>query len=52
LGPREEGVEALAARIGADPADCWPILAHLAANDRVQAVHGRDPRAARFRARG
>ena len=52
LGTREEGVEALAARIGADPADCWPILAHLAANDRVQAVHGRDPLAARFRARG
>lgn len=52
LGAKEEGVEALADRVGADPADCWPILTHLAANDRVRAVHARDPLRARFRARG
>ena len=30
--PSAGGVAALAAAVGADPADCWPILLHLAVN--------------------
>jgi len=42
-------VRDLAARVGADAADCWPILQHLAANrDEVVAVHMHDPAAATF----
>ncbi|MCU0863343.1 MAG: glucose-6-phosphate isomerase [Planctomycetes bacterium] len=38
LGPVAQDVRALAAKVGADPADCWPILQHLCAN-RPE-VHG------------
>ncbi|MCA8949484.1 MAG: glucose-6-phosphate isomerase [Planctomycetes bacterium] len=42
-------VAALAARVGADPADCWPILQHLAANrTEVGVAQGHDPASARF----
>lgn len=42
-------VRELAAKTGADAADCWPILQHLAANrSDVGAVHGHDPAQARF----
>ena len=37
-------------QVGADAADCWPILRHLAANrPDVAVAHGHDPLAARFR---
>jgi glucose-6-phosphate isomerase len=43
-------VRAIAARAGADPADCWPILQHLAANrPEVHGVRVHDPAAAAFR---
>jgi glucose-6-phosphate isomerase len=46
--PRD--VRAVAARAGADPADCWPILQHLAANrPDVHGVRVHDPVAAAFR---
>ena len=32
LDSEGRGVAALAAAVGADPADCWPILLHLAVN--------------------
>jgi glucose-6-phosphate isomerase len=44
-----QGVRALAAVVGADAADCWPILQHLAANrGAVTVAHGHDPERARF----
>ncbi|HEX6810933.1 MAG TPA: glucose-6-phosphate isomerase [Planctomycetota bacterium] len=47
------GVKELAAKIGADAADCWPVLQHLAANrPEVHAAHAHDPAAARFQKRG
>ncbi|MCR9243871.1 MAG: glucose-6-phosphate isomerase [bacterium] len=43
-------VRGLAALVGADPADCWPILQHLAANrPDIEVAQGHDPAAARFR---
>jgi glucose-6-phosphate isomerase len=43
-------VRTVAARAGADPADCWPILQHLAANrPEVHAVRLHDPANAAFR---
>ena len=45
--PRD--VVALAAAVGADPADCWPILLHLAVNRRdVRCAHRDEPARARF----
>ncbi len=45
--PRD--VETLAAAVGADPADCWPILLHLAVNRRdVRCAHRDEPARARF----
>ena len=52
LGTEALEVRELAAKVGADPADCWPILQHLAANRTgVMAVQGYDPVRARFRRR-
>ncbi|MBM3975258.1 MAG: glucose-6-phosphate isomerase, partial [Planctomycetes bacterium] len=43
-------VRAVAARAGADPTDCWPILQHLAANrPEVRGVRLHDPVTAAFR---
>ena len=42
-------VRALAKAVDADPADCWPILCHLAANGRLLRTGTPDPDAARFR---
>ncbi len=39
---------AIAAAVGEDPADCWPILCHLAANGRARRVGAPDPKTARF----
>ena len=39
---------AIAAAVGEDPADCWPILCHLAANGRARRLGAPDPRMARF----
>ncbi|MCK5940796.1 MAG: glucose-6-phosphate isomerase [Planctomycetes bacterium] len=48
--PRE--VVALAEQVGADPADCWPILLHLAVNRKdVHAAHRDEPARAVFRRR-
>jgi hypothetical protein len=45
-------VRSLAAKVGADPADCWPILQHLAANrSQVVGSHAHDPERATFRKR-
>jgi len=45
--PRD--VAALAAAVGADPADCWPILLHLAVNRcDVRCAHRDEPARARF----
>ena len=50
LGGDPATVREVAARIGADPADCWPILQHLAANrPEVHGVRLHDPAAAAFR---
>jgi glucose-6-phosphate isomerase len=49
LGPEARDVRALAAAAGEDPADCWPILCHLAANGRARRIGPPDPRTARFR---
>ena len=39
----------LADRVGADAADCWPILQHLASNRaEIRVAQGHDPEAARF----
>lgn len=43
-------VRELADAIGADAADCWPILCHLAANERARRRGAPDPRTARFAA--
>jgi len=52
LGSQPLDVRALAAKVAADPADCWPILQHLAANrPEVAATHVHDPEAARFHRR-
>jgi glucose-6-phosphate isomerase len=49
LGGEGQDVKSLAAKVGADPADCWPILQHLAANrPEVAAVHAHDPARAQF----
>ena len=39
---------AIAAAVGEDPADCWPILCHLAANGRARRLGAPDPKTARF----
>ena len=49
LSAEGQDVRALAGAAGADPADCWPILCHLAANGRAARVGGNDPAEARFR---
>jgi len=52
LGSEGLDVRALAATVSADPADCWPILQHLAANrPEVVVVQRHDPALARFRRR-
>ncbi|MFK7740199.1 MAG: glucose-6-phosphate isomerase [Planctomycetota bacterium] len=49
LGTEPRDVAALAAAVTADPADCWPVLQHLAANrEEIAVVHGHDPAAATF----
>ncbi len=49
LGSAGQGVAALAKKVGADAADCWPILQHLAANrPEVHAVQVHDPELAQF----
>ncbi|MBX3463009.1 MAG: glucose-6-phosphate isomerase [Planctomycetes bacterium] len=49
LGAEAQDVRGLAAKAGADPADCWPVLQHLAANrPEVAVVHGHEPARARF----
>jgi glucose-6-phosphate isomerase len=48
LSPQPRDVRALAAAIGEDAADCWPILCHLAANGRARRIGPPDPRTARF----
>ncbi len=52
LGGQGESVRDLAARVGADAADCWSILCHLAANGRILRVGEPDPDLARFSAVG
>jgi glucose-6-phosphate isomerase len=52
LGAEAQDLKALAAKVGADPADCWPILQHLAANrPEIAVARGHDPAAARFHRR-
>jgi glucose-6-phosphate isomerase len=52
LGDAPQDVRGLAAKVGADPADCWPILQHLAANrPEIHAVRIHDPAAATFHRR-
>ncbi|HEB53896.1 MAG TPA: glucose-6-phosphate isomerase, partial [bacterium] len=49
LDDAAQDCRALAAKVDADPADCWPILQHLAANRAdVAVVRGHDPRQATF----
>jgi glucose-6-phosphate isomerase len=49
LTTQAQDVATLAKKASADPADCWPILQHLAANrPEVLVSHGHDPREARF----
>jgi glucose-6-phosphate isomerase len=49
LSREGQDVRALAAKVGADPADCWPVLRHLAANRAdVAVVQGHDPAGARY----
>ncbi len=44
-----QDVRALAAKVGADAADCWPVLRHLAANRaEVVVARGNDPAVARY----
>lgn len=53
LTEQGQTVRALAALVGADAADCWPILQHLATNRpsvRARSMH--DPEAAQFSRRG
>jgi glucose-6-phosphate isomerase len=50
LAAAPQDVKTLAAKVGADPADCWPILQHLAANrPEIHAVRVHDPAAAAFK---
>ena len=50
LGNAPQDVRALAAKVGADAADCWPVLQHLAANrPEVHALKLHEPAAATFR---
>jgi len=52
LSSEGQSVRALAAKVGADPADCWPILQHLAANrSQVVGSQAHDPAQAMFRKR-
>jgi glucose-6-phosphate isomerase len=48
LGKEPRDVQAIAAAVGGDAADCWPILCHLAANGRARRLGPPDPRQARF----
>jgi len=49
LTQQGQDVRALAAKVGADAADCWPVLRHLAANRKeVVVAQGNDPAAARY----
>ncbi|MFY9342121.1 MAG: glucose-6-phosphate isomerase [Planctomycetota bacterium] len=49
LGSAPQDVRALASKVGADPADCWPVLQHLAANrPEVHVVASHDPATAKF----
>jgi glucose-6-phosphate isomerase len=44
-----QSVTALAEKVSADPADCWPILQHLAANrSHLHVVRGHEPADATF----
>jgi glucose-6-phosphate isomerase len=50
LGSAPLDVRAIAAKAGADAAECWPILQHLAANrPEIHAVRVHDPAQATFR---
>jgi glucose-6-phosphate isomerase len=50
LGTAPLDVAAIAAKVGADAAECWPILQHLAANrPEIHAVRVHEPAAATFR---
>ncbi len=50
LGTTPATVAALAAKVGADAMECWPVLQHLAANrPEVHVVHGHLPGSATFR---
>lgn len=50
LGSAPQDVRTLAARVGADAADCWPVLQHLAANrPEVHVLRGHEPQLATFR---
>jgi len=44
-----QDVRGLAQAVAADPADCWPIMCHLAANGRALRTGPPDPDTARFR---
>lgn len=49
IAEQSRTVAELAEAVGADPADCWPILQHLAANrPDVHAVRGHEPAEATF----
>ncbi|MGE3173115.1 MAG: glucose-6-phosphate isomerase [Planctomycetota bacterium] len=48
LGTEPRTAAELAAAIDDDPADCWPILTHLAANGRARRIGAPDPVTARF----
>jgi glucose-6-phosphate isomerase len=46
-------LKALATKVGADAADCWPVLQHLAANrPEIHVARGHDPATAVFQKRG
>jgi glucose-6-phosphate isomerase len=52
LGSAPQDVRSLAAKVGADAADCWPILQHLAANrPEVHGTELHEPGRAAFRKR-
>lgn len=52
LASEPRDVRALATKVGADAAECWPVLQHLAANrPEVAVAHGHDPLRARFHRR-
>ena len=49
LASDAQRVQELAAKVGADAADCWPILQHLAKNRaEVAVISGHDPEQASF----